>query len=151
MDLQNENEYKHYWAYYLFTLSIFLLIVYAFVDNADIERYRRMYNPRNFLLIGVLPPTLFAFCSYQLFPHETKGVDLKEFFFINRWKIFLPGIVYAVHFTSLKALESSFLDPRLIASYIIISVGTLVLVIQKYWLLEVVSVLLFLFAISIFL
>jgi hypothetical protein len=146
--LQNKDLFKHYWAFYLLTVSIFLLIVYAYISYASIDRDQMMRTPINFLLLGVLPPTLFAFCSYQIFPHRLDGVDLKEFLLTNRWKIFLPGILYGIYFTVFKALQT--FDKMIFIAGAVLVLSIIALSSRKYWVLEVFSVLLALFAIYIY-
>ncbi|MFY0689302.1 MAG: hypothetical protein JXQ90_19180 [Cyclobacteriaceae bacterium] len=128
---------------------MFLIIVYAYFNSANPERYVVMKSPANFLLLGVLPPTLFAFCSYQIFPHRLDDVDLKEFLLKNRWKIFLPGLLYGIYFTAYKALQT-FDKMILIASGVIV-LAIIAVASRKYWVLEAFSILVALFAIYIYL
>lgn len=146
--IQNRSEYKHYWAFYLLTISVFLMIAYVYLSNFHPDRYSDfMGNYRGFVLFGVLPPTCFAFISFQMFPPK-KEKDQKKFVFTNRVVILLPSAVYFSFFTAYRFFLTGFgIEIAFALGIIALTIATMF--IKRYWFLETYIVLSF--AMSIFL
>lgn len=94
--LVHRKEIKFYWPHTLLSISLFLGTVGRFKS--------RFYSP-DFDSIGpgwvvlsniFLPIALIYFTLYQLFPPESKGVDLKEHLESDRL-IFLGGALFMFH------------------------------------------------------
>lgn len=85
-----------YWGYILLTVNVFLLIVNIFWANRLPEHYEAVTNPLMFLLVVVVPPSLFTFMTYQMFPDEYSKTNLKEYLIIHRKKIFIPWTTFLV-------------------------------------------------------
>lgn len=146
--IQRRKEYKHYWPFYLFTVTVFLLIVFVYLANFDLVRYEnQMDSYYGFLLFGVLPPTCFAFLSFQMFPHD-QDKDLKHFLFTNRKLILLPSSVYFTFFTTEIAIRNGFgIEIALAAGIVLMTIMTMF--VRKYRFLEAYVVLSF--ALTVFL
>lgn len=147
--LQNSESYGHYWAYYLFTFTVFLIIVHVYLQNWDRERYDMMNRSAAFLLLGVLPPTIFSFISYQLFPHKT-DVDLKVFLMESKMKILVPAFIFYSFFTAFMIFRYGWHTSNILA-VVIQLFGFGVLFNKKYWVFEVYIVLLFVFTLWLYL
>jgi len=143
MMLQERDSIKHYWAHYLLTFSVFLFIIYVYIANFDRDHYTGLTRPLPFLIFGVLPPALFTFLSFQMFPNKLKATDLKQFVMENRWKIFLPGIAFGLYFTLYMSRDE--LAPASYIAFTLLMLASLAIALKKYWLIEAMIISFFLF------
>lgn len=67
-----------YWEYIILTINVFLLIVNIFWANQSPKHYEAVTNPLMFLLVVVVPPSLFTFMTYQIFPQKHHDKNLKK-------------------------------------------------------------------------
>ena len=86
-----------YWEYIILTINVFLLIVNVYWANIYPEHYEEVTNPLMFLLVVVIPPSLFTFMTYQMFPSEHNSKNLKEYLIEHRKKIFIPWTTFMVY------------------------------------------------------
>ncbi|WP_462252489.1 hypothetical protein [Ekhidna sp.] len=137
--IQDDKPKKGYWAFWVLTIAIFLLIIYVFMMNKIFNHYDKIVDASTFLFYAVFPPGLFTFIVYQIFPREFKNVDLREYLmtYINR--VILPLNIYIIF--TLFQFAGSITDPGAIVGIVIILFATSVSVFKRYWLLEVYSVL----------
>ncbi len=136
--IQDDQPKKQYWAFWTFSLAIFLLIIYVFITNKIYDHYQNMVDEKTFLLYAVFPPSLFTIIVYQMFPKEFKQVDLKEYLMKYRNRIIIPLIVYMIF--TLTQFSGSIFDSGTIIGMVLIFFASSVIVFQRYWLLETFSV-----------
>ena len=132
--LKGKKPVRHYWAYYLLTVDIFLHIIHYFFINFDFERYQAFTNPQSFLVHAVLPPVLFTFMTYQMFPSELKNIDLKEFLHSKIPNIFIPLLVFMIY--NAIQLGTPELTSAFIIFYGLIGLLTLAILIRKKRIIE---------------
>ncbi|NQZ75405.1 MAG: hypothetical protein HRT61_04730 [Ekhidna sp.] len=137
--VQDDPPKKHYWAFWVFTIGIFLLIIYVFVMNKISNHYQFIVDPKTFLWYGVFPPALFTFIVYQLFPKEFKDVDLKLYLMKYRARIIIPLLVFIL--LTLLQFAGSVMDFGSILGMLIAAFGIIVIILNKNWLLEIFAVL----------
>ena len=147
--LQNSKQYQHYWAFYMPTITVFLLIVYVYSQNWNPERYELMKRILNFLLLGVIPPTIFSFISYQLFPHAG-NVNLKTFLMESRRKVLAPMIIFFSFFTGYIFIINGWTMEVILGMFLLL-LAIAVFFYRKYWVLEVFTVSLFVFTLWLYL
>jgi uncharacterized membrane protein YhdT len=146
--IQDDPPKRQYWAFWLFTVTVFLLIIYVYaVNGMNMDRhYQLMDSPKSFLFYAVLPPALFTFIVYQMFPREFKDVDLKEYILHYRARVIIPLIIYIAF--NLFQFSNSLLDAGTVLGIIVISFSVSVVLIKKKWLFETFTII---FAIALFL
>ena len=142
--LQEKESFKHYWAHYILTFSIFLFIVFIYIYNAITDQFAGIEHWMPFLTHAVLPPAIFTFISYQMFPKKLNGVNLKQFVMDNRWKIFLPAFAFGVYY-SFYMLHREGLSSTIYIAFIFLTLGISAIASKKSWLIETTIMFLFLF------
>lgn len=131
--LQDDPPKKHYWAFYVLTATIFLLIIYIFIMNKNTHHYSNIVDPLTFLYYGVFPPSLFTFITYQIFPKEFEGIDLKVYLMRYRSRVIVPLIIYIT--VNLIELTGG-IDLGTVIGAFVTAFAASVVVFERYWLLE---------------
>ena len=143
--IQERGHYSFYWAHLLLTVEIFLFIVYVYLMNYSENHYAGMNEPLAFLIYLVIPPSLFTFSSYQMFPKKISNTDFREYLYTNSRIIILPLLVFGVIFTSYMSRDSIGLSTRAVIAYAILTAGGITLFLMNKRLMSVMIVLAFLF------
>lgn len=117
-EMANEKLHSVNWVYILLTINLFLLIVNVFWANRLPEHYEGVDSPLKFLLITVMPPSLFTFMTYQIFPAQFTGTNLKEYLIIHRNRIFIPWAIYLT--LQLLLLSELKLNPIILVSFVLL-------------------------------
>lgn len=120
-EMIKDKEVKSYhWAYILLTINIFCLIVYFFWVNREPEHYENIEGPFMFLLHVVIPPSIFTFMTFQMFPNEFSGMIQKDYLIKYRKNIFIPWVVYLVYNLSALSENLFILKPYNLSTFIMI-------------------------------
>lgn len=107
-----------YWGYVMLTVNVFLLIVNIFWANKSPEHYEAVTNPLMFLLVVVVPPSLFTFMTYQMFPDEHSKTNLKEYLVAHRQKIFIPWVAFMAF--EISVLSDFQINPYTIGTFFLL-------------------------------
>lgn len=116
--MANEKLSSIYWGYTLLTVNLFLLIVNVFWANQQPQHYEGVDTPLMFLLIVVIPPSLFTFMTYQMFPQIFIGTNIRDYLIEHRNKIFIPWAIYLI--LQLILLNDLRINPITLASLVLI-------------------------------
>jgi len=92
------GQYKMSWTHTLLSISLFLYIVQKYFAGQDFDQYDSVSMSGVFLIYLVLPPALWAFLIYLIFPKDNFEVDLDELLVRYRFEIFLI-VLYPVVLT----------------------------------------------------
>ena len=106
---REEDSKTYHWAYLLLTLNVFFLIIYMFWVNRNPEHYAGINGPFDFFLTVVLPPSIFTFVTFQMFPSTFSGIVQKEYLLNNRRSIFIPWAFYLSY--NVAVLSDNLLHP----------------------------------------
>jgi hypothetical protein len=124
-ELSNEKRASIYWAYVLLTVNLFLLIITVFWANKLPDHYEGVNSPLMFLFIVVIPPSIFTFMTYKMFPRHFVNTNLKEYLIIHRNRIFIPWAIYLT--LQLLLLSELVLNPITLVSFVLlISTGFII-------------------------
>jgi hypothetical protein len=96
-EMANVKATAIYWEYIILTVNVFLLIVNVYWANRYPGHYDDVTNPLMFLLVIVVPPSLFTFMTYQMFPNEHSNRNLREYLVDHRKKIFIPWTLFMIY------------------------------------------------------
>lgn len=149
--IQERGNYKLYWAHLILTIEIFLFIVYVYLMNFSEDHYSDMNEPLYFLIYLVVPPALFTFSSYQMFPKKITNTDYKDFLFKNSIIIILPLLAFGVIFTSYMSRNADGLSLRAIIAYSILTIGLVTIFFKNQIILKIMIVVALLFIIYLYL
>ena len=108
------------------------------------DHTHKINDQLSFFYYSVLPPSLFTFSVYQIFPKEFKNVDLKEYLMRYRVRVFAPVVIYGI-LTQIEVLD--FDRNGVVSSLVGMLVPILCLIViatKRYWILEAFSVIFFL-------
>ncbi|MEP2026764.1 MAG: hypothetical protein ABJH98_05935 [Reichenbachiella sp.] len=121
-EMANTKATAIYWEYIILTINVFLLIVNVYWANRFPEHYEAVTNPLMFLLVVVVPPSLFTFMTYQMFPNEHSNKNLKAYLIDHRKKIFIPWTAFMVY--EIAVLSDVNMSPYIIgaASLLVITI-----------------------------
>lgn len=126
--IRDRKTFQKYWAFTLLSLCFFLLIVFVYKMGFYSERFEDMNTNVNFLLLSILPPSLFATISYQLFPKSFKNVNLREYILENKYIIFVPFLIYAllisIYYSYKEYMAKDAIQPAYYLSYFLIVLFT---------------------------
>ncbi len=111
---------SYHWAYILLTINIFCLIVYIFWVNRSAEHYEDIEGPLMFLIHVVVPPSIFTFMTFQMFPNEFSGMIQKNYLLKYRRNIFIPWVIYLVYNLSVLAENLFVIRPYTLGIFILI-------------------------------
>jgi hypothetical protein len=114
-----------YWQYIILTINVFLLIVNVYWANRYPEHYEDVTNPLMFLLVVVVPPSLFTFMTYQMFPNEHNSRNLKEYLVDHRKKIFIPWTAFMVY--EISVLSDLKMSPYTIGAFILLIITVFII------------------------
>lgn len=117
-EMANIKSTAIYWEYIILTINVFLLIVNVYWANRYPEHYEDVTNPLMFLLVVVVPPSLFTFMTYQMFPNEHNSKNLKEYLIEHRKKIFIPWTAFMVY--EISVLSDLKMSPYTIGAFILL-------------------------------
>ena len=124
-EMANVKTTAVYWGYIILTINVFLLIVNVYWANRGAVHYEDVTNPLMFLLVVVVPPSLFTFMTYQMFPNEHNRKNLKEYLIEHRKKIFIPWTVFLVY--EISVLSDVKMSPYTIGALILL-INTLLII-----------------------
>lgn len=111
---------SYHWAYILLTINVFCLIVYIFWVNREPEHYENIAGPLMFLIHVVVPPSIFTFMTFQMFPNEFSEMIQKDYLIKYRRNIFIPWVVYLVYNLYVLTENLFILRPYTLGTFILI-------------------------------
>ncbi len=114
-----------FWEYIILTINVFLLIVNVYWANRYPEHYEDVTSPLMFLLVVVVPPSLFTFMTYQMFPNEHNSINLKEYLIGHRKKIFIPWTAFMVY--EISVLSDVKINPYTIGAFVLLIITLIII------------------------
>lgn len=131
-EMIKDKEVKSYhWAYILLTINVFCLIVYIFWVNREPEHYENIVGPLMFLLHVVIPPSIFTFMTFQMFPVKFSQMVQKDYLIKYRKNIFIPWVIYLFYNLSMLSENLLVLRPYTIALFILITLTAFIIKFPK--------------------
>jgi hypothetical protein len=128
---KNQGLNSYHWAYILLTINLFCLIIYMFWVNRQPQHYEHVSGPFMFLLHVVIPPSIFTFMTYQIFPDEFSGVIQKDYLIKYRKHIFIPWVIYLVYNVYILSGNLLYFTPITIGTMIIIIMAAFIIKFPK--------------------
>jgi hypothetical protein len=124
-EMANVKTTAIYWGYIILTINVFLLIVQVYWANRYPEHYEDVTNPLLFLLVVVVPPSVFTFMTYQMFPSKHSSSSLKEYILAHRKKIFIPWTAFMVY--EISVLSDLKMSPYTIGAFILLIITVFII------------------------
>ncbi len=124
-EMANVKATAIYWEYIILTINVFLLIVNVYWANRYPQHYEDVTSPLMFLLVVVVPPSLFTFMTYQMFPNEHSSRNLKEYLVDHRKKIFIPWTVFMVY--EISVLSDVKMSPYTIGAVVLLIITVFII------------------------
>lgn len=133
--IKNGNIASYNWSYILLTVNIFILIVYLFWVNRVPEHYEKISGPIMFFIMIALPPSIFTFMTYQVFPRDFSNVDQEEYLLKYRKHIFIPWAIYLIY--NVSVLSNNLLHPSTVFTFAIIILIGFIIKFPKFFLIKI--------------
>lgn len=104
------------WVYILITINVFFLIIYLYWINRQPSHYANVAGPFMFFVNVVLPPAIFTFMTYQVFPGDFSQVKQENYLIKHRKLIFIPWAIYLIY--NVAVLSDKLIHPTTISAFI---------------------------------
>lgn len=143
--LTEKGKYKFYWAHFLATVTIFLVVIQRYFSGRDLAHYQSIQTSYEFLFYIVLTPAIFFLAVSQMFPKRIAGVDFRILVIEKRAVFGGAFLIYLLAnlFVDLQTVENEML--RTVFVHLIFIIPFVLIIISKNLrLTEILVVLMFL-------